>query len=217
MSQSQILEGLKDSIYSYDGEAAVNWAQKSLEQKIDPVESLNALTEAITVIGNSYSRGDLFLPELVGAADAVKRAMPCLEEEIKRRGIEVKGLGTIVIGTVYGDIHDIGKTMVGTMLTAGGFMVHDLGINITAAEFIAAVRKEKPDILAMSSLLTTTAPEQKKVIQALKEQGLRDELKIIIGGGAITEGFAKDIGADGYAPTAPGALELARNLLECKP
>ena len=130
--------------------------------------------------------------------------MPIINKEIMRRGMEMKGLGTVVIGTAYGDVHDIGKTMVGTLLTADGFSVHDLGINITAEEFVKAVKEYKANILAMSALLSMSAPEQLKVIESLKKDGLRDGVKVMIGGGAITGEFAEEIGADGYEATAPG-------------
>jgi len=122
-------------------------------------------------------------------------------------------LGTVIAGTVFGDIHSIGKTMVCTLLTAEGFEVHDLGVNIKAEEFLEATKKYNADILAMSALMTMTASEQKKVIEYLKKEGLRDKIKIMVGGGAITEEFAKDVGADGYDPTAPGAVKLARRLI----
>ena len=143
----------------------------------------------------------------------MKSAMPIIEREIERTGKERRTLGVIVIGTVYGDVHDIGKTMVSTLLTADGFDVHDLGVNITADQFVEEIKRHKADVLALSALLTTTAPEQRKVIELLRQEGLRDKIKIMVGGGAITEAFAENIGADGYDPTAPGAARLARCLL----
>ena len=122
-------------------------------------------------------------------------------------------LGTIVIGTVYGDIHSIGKTLVATLSAAAGFKVVDLGINITAEEFMAAIREHNPNILAMSTLLTTTAPEQAKIIKSLKEEGLREKVKVVVGGGGITHDFAEKIGADGYEPTAPMAVELFKKIV----
>ena len=210
----EVIENLKKAILEYDGEAAANCATQVVQQKVDPNEALNAMTEAIREIGDGFGAGDLFLPDLVGAADAMSAATPIIDEEIARVGAKKESLGSAVIGTVYGDIHTIGKTMVATLLTAEGFTVEDLGINVTAEQFVEGVRKYQPDILAMSALMTMTAPEQKKVIETLKNQGLRDRVKIMVGGGAITQEFADSIGADGYEPTAPGAAKLARKLLK---
>lgn len=209
----EIIENLKKAILEYDSEAAANWAKKAVQEKVDPNEALRAMTEAIREIGNGFGAGELFLPDLVGAADAMSAATPVIDEELQRVGAKRESLGSAVIGTVYGDIHTIGKTMVATLLTAEGFAVEDLGINVTAEQFVEGVRKYEPDILAMSALMTMTAPEQKKVIETLKNQGLRDKVKIMVGGGAITQEFADSIGADGYDPTAPGAAKLARKLI----
>ena len=209
----EIIENLKKAILEYDSEAAANWAKKAVQEKMDPNEALRAMTEAIREIGNGFGAGELFLPDLVGAADAMSAATPVIDEELQRVGAKRESLGSAVIGTVYGDIHTIGKTMVATLLTAEGFAVEDLGINVTAEQFVEGVRKYEPDILAMSALMTMTAPEQKKVIETLKNQGLRDKVKIMVGGGAITQEFADSIGADGYDPTAPGAAKLARKLV----
>jgi len=209
----EVIENLKKAILEYDAEAAANWAAEAVQQKVDPNEALKAMTEAIREIGDGFGAGDLFLPDLVGAADAMSAATPIIDQEIARVGSKKESLGSAVIGTVYGDIHTIGKTMVATLLTAEGFTVEDLGINVTAEQFVEGVRKCQPDILAMSALMTMTAPEQKKVIETLKNQGLRDRVKIMVGGGAITQEFADSIGADGYEPTAPGAAKLARRLV----
>ena len=210
---NEIIEGLKKAIKEYDNEKAENLAKRAVEEKLDPLRVLDAMTVAIREVGDAFGRGDLWLPDLVGAADAMQAAMPIIEEEIKRTGAKRESLGTVVAGTVFGDIHSIGKTMVCTLLTAEGFKVHDLGVNIKAEEFLQAIRNYSADILAMSALMTMTAPEQKKVIEQLKKEGLRDKIKIMVGGGAITEEFARDIGADGYDPTAPGAVKLARRLI----
>ncbi len=210
---NEIFEELKKAVLEYDNEKAASLAKQVAEKKIDPVKALNAMTEAIRQVGDGFSKGELWLPDLVGAADAMQAAMPIIQEEIKRKGIKVETTGTVVAGTVFGDIHNIGKTMVCTLLAAEGFTVHDLGINVTAEKFVEAVKKYRANILAMSALMTMTAPEQRKVIALLKEGNLRDKVKIMVGGGAITEEFAKDIGADGYDPTAPGGAKLARKLM----
>jgi corrinoid protein of di/trimethylamine methyltransferase len=210
---SDILGNLKKAIFDYDPDASAEWARKAVEARMDPADALAAMTDAIRVIGDGFSAGDLFLPDLVGGADAMTAAMPIIEEEIQRSGAKRETVGVVVIGTVYGDIHTIGKTMVATLLQAEGFTVHDIGINVTADAFVAGVRKYKPDILAMSALMTMTSPEQRKVIATLQTEGLRDSVKIMVGGGAITQEFADSIGADGYEPTAPGAAKLARALV----
>lgn len=207
------LENLKRAVVEYDTEAAASWARKIVEEKVDPIKALDALTETIRQVGDRFSRGELWLPDLVGAADAMQAAMPILEEELKKTGAKRETLGTVVAGTVFGDIHSIGKSMVCTLLTAGGFEVHDLGVNIKAEEFLEAIEKYQANILAMSALLTMTAPEQRKVIDALKQKGIREKVRVMVGGGAITADFAQSIGADGYDPTAPGAVELARRLV----
>jgi methanogenic corrinoid protein MtbC1 len=213
MSGDSIRE-LTAALRVYDKEGCEIWAKKVLEEGVNPLEALDALTEVVQEVGDGYTRGSLFLPELVGAGVAMESATAILDREIIRRGIKKKSAGTVVIGTVYGDIHSIGKNMVSTLLTAGGFTVYDLGINVKAEEFVQAVKNRGPDILAMSALLTTTAHEQRIVVETLGKEGLRDRVKLIVGGGAITDNFARKIGADGYAPTAPLAVDLAKSILK---
>jgi len=213
MLNDDILKNLKKAILEYDSEKAANLAKEALEKKIDPVKALNVMTEAVRQVGDGFGRGELWLPDLVGAADAMQSAMPIIQKEIEIKGTKIETLGVVVVGTVFGDIHNIGKTMVCTLLAAEGFTVYDLGVNVTAEKFIEAVKKYKADILAMSALMTMTAPEQRKIIAILKKENLRDKVKVMVGGGSITEEFAKNIGADGYDPTAPGGAKLARRLL----
>jgi corrinoid protein of di/trimethylamine methyltransferase len=207
------LDQLKKAIAIYDSELAKSAAKKAVEQKLDPLEALDAMTVAIRLVGDAYSAGELWLPDLVGASDAMSAASPILEEEIKRRGAKRKTLGTVVMGAVFGDIHSIGKTMVATLLTAEGFSVHDLGVNQKPEEFIEAIEKYNPDIVGMSALMTITLGEQRHVIDVLKEKGIRDRIKIMVGGGPVDSSFAEAIGADGYSPTAPGAVKEARSLM----
>lgn len=210
---TDILGNLKKAILEYDPDGAANWARKAVEEQLDPLEVFDALTTGLRQVGDAFGRGELFLPELIAAAQAMEAATPVITEELKKRDLKREPLGTVIIGTVLGDIHTIGKAMVSRLLTAEGFAVHDLGVNISAEAFIKAVRDYKPNILAMSALLTTTAPEQAKVINALQDAGIRDKVKVMVGGGAITEEFAQSIGADGYDPTAPGAVGLAKRLI----
>jgi len=208
-----ILHHLKNAMKEYNREEVITWTQKSVEGGIDPIKAIDVLTQVIQEVGDGFSRGDLFLPELIAAGSTMEAAMPILTGELKKRGLQRKSLGTVIIGTVFGDIHNIGKDMVSTLLTASGFSVQDLGIDVKAEKFISAVKERQPSILAMSALLTTTAKEQKVVIEALKKENLREKIKVMVGGGAIDQPFANSIGADGYAPTAPEAVVLARNLL----
>jgi methanogenic corrinoid protein MtbC1 len=208
-----VYEALKKSVIEYDAKGAASWARKVVNEGLDPLVALNVISEAMAVVGEGYACEELWLPDLVGAADASKAALPILEEEIRRTGQQTKNLGTVVVGTVHGDIHTIGKSMVGVLLMAAGFKVIDLGEDVSAERFVQATKENQADILALSALLTTTAPEQGKVIEALKEAGLRDRVKIMVGGGAITPEFADRIGADGYRSTAPAAVELAKLLL----
>ncbi|NIQ40146.1 MAG: hypothetical protein GTN81_16410 [Proteobacteria bacterium] len=211
--ETEIIANLKKAVLEYDPEGAARWARKAVEENVDPLRALDWLIEAIRQVGDSFAREECWLPELVGAADALERAMPIIEEKIREMGTKRQTVGTVVIGSVYQDIHNIGKSMVSSLLTADGFEIHDLGISVKTEKFVEAVKEYDADILAMSALLTTTAPEGKKVIDLLKEAGIREKVKVMIGGGAITEEFARDIGADGYDPTAPGAVRLARSLL----
>jgi len=212
--KDRILGDLKKAMFEYNELAAVSLTEESIKEGIDPIETINTLTQSITEIGNKFEKGELWLPDLMLAAKTMQSAIVPLEEEIKKRGLKRESIGKIVIGTVFGDIHSIGKNMVLTLLVANGFEVIDLGVNIEAKTFIKAVKENNPDILAMSALLTTTAPEQERVILALKEEGIRDKIKVIVGGGPITKEFAEGIGADGYEPTAPLAVKLARSLLK---
>jgi corrinoid protein of di/trimethylamine methyltransferase len=209
----EALESLKKAVMEYDSQGAANWAEKAIGENIEPLVILDALTVSIREVGDLFGKGELWLPDLVGAASAMQAAMPIIEKKLKDTGVKRQSLGVVVIGTVFGDIHNIGKDMVCTLLTAGGFEVHDLGVNVPAEKFITAINEHGANILAMSALLTTTAPEQRKVIDQLNSSGVRKNIKIIVGGGAITSSFADDIGADGYEPTAPGAVALARRLV----
>jgi len=211
------LARLKQAILGYDGDEAESLARAVVAAGIDPLRGIDAMTEAIREVGDGFERGDLWLPDLIGAAAAMKQGTPVLEAAIREAGLARKSLGRVVIGTVFGDIHDIGKSMVSTLLTANGFSVEDVGVNVTADELVAAVDRHRPDLLALSALMTMTSLEQSKVIAGLERRGLRRDVKVIVGGGAITQSFADEIGADGYDASAPGAVKLARRLLGIEP
>jgi len=210
---SEMLKQVKNAILAYDAEMAANLGRKAIEEKVDLVSVTNAATEALKEVGDSYNCGDAWLPDLIGASNAMTGLMSVIEDELKREGKQREPVGTVVIGTVYGDIHSIGKDMVAALAVAEGFRVIDLGVDVKVDSFMEAIRKNKPEILAMSALLTTTAPEQGRVIKMLKDEGLREKVKVVVGGGPITADFARSMGADGYEPTAPMGVKLFKKLL----
>ena len=212
----EILDKLKNMVLDFDIDIAEETAKEAIDSGADPVEAANALTEGIQIVGDKFGSGELFLPDLVCASEVLKKAFPVINAEIEKRGEKAASLGKVVLGTVFGDIHNIGKDMVSTLLYAAGFEVIDLGINVKSEDFLKAVREESPDILAMSALLTTTAAEQRNVIEGLSKEGLRDKVKIIVGGSPINQEFADLIGADGYGATAPEGVKMVKKFLGIK-
>ena len=210
------IQRLKDLVTNFDIDNAEAVAKEAVENGIDSVAAAAALTDAIRQVGDAFARGDLFLPDLVCASEVLKKAFPIINEAIEKKGLSQASLGKVVIGTVFGDIHSIGKGMVATLLFAAGFKVIDLGINVKGEDFLKAVKEENADVLAMSALLTTTAMEQKNVIKGLKDAGIRDRVKVIVGGSPINQDFADSIGADGYGATAPEGVKVIKRLLGIK-
>jgi 5-methyltetrahydrofolate--homocysteine methyltransferase len=162
-------------------------------------------------VGRRFKNNEFYVPEVLIAARAMHAAMDVLKPLLAAS--DVQPVGTVVIGTVKGDLHDIGKNLVAMMLEGGGFNVIDLGVDVSPEKFLQAVREHKPNIVGLSALLTTTMPAMKTTIEALKEAGVRDQVKVIIGGAPVTQRFADEIGADGYAPDAASAVDVARQLL----
>jgi corrinoid protein of di/trimethylamine methyltransferase len=210
---TDFLQQLNDIVLNFDIDNAEKTAKDAIESGADPLQAANALTEAIRDVGERFGKGDLFLPDLVCASEVLKKAFPVINEAIEKQGGSESSVGKVVIGTVFGDIHSIGKGMVATLLYAAGFKVIDLGINVKGEDFLKVVKDENADILAMSALLTTTAMEQKKVIEGLKEAGIRDRVKVIVGGSPINQEFADSIGADGYGSTAPEGVKICRRFM----
>lgn len=195
-----------------DVERVKNTVKDLIEKGHEPVAVLNkGLIAAMLIIGDRFKEGEIYLPEVLVAANTMEAGVGILKAYFS--GNIEQSLGKVVIGTVEGDVHDIGKNIVRIMLKSSGFDVIDLGIDVTAEVFLQAVKENEPDILAMSALLTTTMVNIEPVIEALKVDGVKGNLKIIVGGAPVTEAFAKNIGADGYAPDAGSAVILAKELL----
>ena len=203
---------LADAIKKGDHKAAEAIAKEAIENKADPEELVaKYMIPAMDEVGQKFENNEVFVPELLVAARAMKSAMAILEPMLKEIG--AKSAGKVVVGTVQGDLHDIGKNLVASMLTGGGFEVIDLGVNITPDQFASAVKENGAQVVAMSALLTTTMLAMKSTIEALTSAGLRDQVKILVGGAPITQDFADEIGADGYSESANGAVRLARQVL----
>ena len=211
---TELYEKLAQSVIDGEPEDAEQLAKQALEEGLDPLTCINkGLTKGIQRVGELFSNGEYFLPELIIGAEAMKKALAVLEPAmVGDQSREV--VGTVVLGTVEGDMHEIGKTLVGTMLTANGFRVIDLGVDLSADKFISAVKENKADIIGASALLTTTMLQQRKLIDALEAEGLGDKVKVMVGGAPVTQSYASEIGADGYAEDAISAVDLAFRLVD---
>ncbi|MCJ7654055.1 MAG: corrinoid protein [Dehalococcoidia bacterium] len=211
---NQLFEAMAKSVINGEIDEAKEMAQLAIKQGIEPLDAINnGFVTGMNYVGEQFGIGEMFLPELVMAAEAMKSAVAVLEPELQRQGTVRKFLGNVVIGTVKGDIHDIGKTLVATMLSASGFQVYDLGCDVSAETFLEKSRQVNADIVGLSSLLTTTMVYQKDIIKAFEKAGLRSRVKIIVGGAPISEDWTKEIGADGFSKDAFGAVALAKELI----
>jgi corrinoid protein of di/trimethylamine methyltransferase len=210
----QLLHKMAQSIIDGETEEAEDLARQAIAQGLEPLTAINqGFVLGLNEVGEQFSSGQMFLPDLVLAAEAMKAAVALLEPEMARRGTVREAPGRVVMGTVEGDIHDIGKTLVATMLSASGFVVHDLGVNVPVAQFAQKARELGADIVGVSSLLTTTMSKQRQVVEALDDLGLRPQVKVMVGGAPVTRSWAKEIGADGYSEDAIGAVAMARQLV----
>jgi len=214
MDENDIFQGLKQAVLDGEPEKADELAQQAVDSGMDPVKAIKeGLIPGIREVGEAFGKGELFLPELVIGAEAMQRATQKLQEEITRRGETMKYQGKLVIGTVAGDIHDIGKSLVSTMFRASGFEVFDLGTDVTNDQFVEAVKEKKPNLLGLSALLTATAMGQHGIINTLAESGAKEKVKVMVGGGAVTREMADQFGADGYAIDAASAVSEGLKLL----
>ncbi|HEY5112575.1 MAG TPA: corrinoid protein [Coriobacteriia bacterium] len=205
---------MKQSVVDGEDDLAAELAQKGLDAGLAPGDILDkGFVKGIEEVGDLFGRGEFFLPELVQGAEAMKAAVAVLQPALDAAGSERTTLGVAVAGTVAGDIHEIGKTIVCSMLSAAGFTVTDVGCDVPVVTFVEKVKEMKPDLLLLSALLTTTMPNQQKTIEALKAAGLRDGVKVMIGGAPTTRAWADEIGADGYAEDAIEAVTMANTIL----
>ncbi|MBM4466880.1 MAG: cobalamin-binding protein [Chloroflexi bacterium] len=213
MSREELFDRLAQAVIEGEPEDAEELAREALAQGLDPLACINeGLTPGIDRVGELFASGEYFLPDLIIGGEAMKAALAILEPALTGDQ-ERQVLGRVVLGTVEGDLHEIGKTLVGTMLTANGFSVTDIGIDRPAADFVAAVKEANATLVGASALLTTTMLQQQKIIEALQEAGLRDQVKVMVGGAPVTQSWADKIGADGYAEDAVSAVALARRLV----
>jgi len=214
MASQEVLARLSQAVIAGEVEEAAALARQALAAGLDPLTCIeDGLTPGIVRVGDLFAAGDYYLPDLVIGAEAMKAALAVLEPALTQSARERKTWGRVVLGTVQGDLHEIGKTLVATLLTANGFEVIDLGVDQPAAAFVAAVRRSGARLVGASALLTTTMPRQAEIIRALEEAGLRTSVKVMVGGAPVTESWAAQIGADGYAPDAISAVALARRLI----
>ena len=218
MSDEATYKELAESVLSFDADLVVQASKKALEAGMGPTDIIAiGLGKGLETVGAKFEEGEFFLMHLMAAADAVKKAMSeVLEPELIRTKSQTKPVGRIVMGTVAGDIHDIGKNIVAAMAIAGGFEVHDLGKDVPAVEFLNRAKETEADIVGASALLSTTLPIQHDIVQAFDAEGLHGKVKILVGGAPVTEEWVREIGADSYAENAAEAVKVAKRLLEIK-
>ena len=208
-----IIQSIRENVINGQKAEVELWVHKALDANLPADEILNSgLIAAMKEVGARFEVGDFFVPEMLIAARAMQAGLAILKPLLLSGGIQ--STGTVVIGTVKGDLHDIGKNLVAMMLEGAGFEVVDLGTDVSPEKFITAIKENHARLVGMSALLTTTMGNMKVIITALKEAGLRDQVKVLVGGAPVTDKFAQDIGADGYAPDASRAVTLAKDLMQ---
>jgi corrinoid protein of di/trimethylamine methyltransferase len=218
LSEQELLSRMTEIIAGGDRDAAQRVVQQGLDAGLDPNRMLDdGLIPGIREAGDKWECGEYFLPELMMSARAMQAAMAILQPIIRSRGMRRKALGRVVIGTIQGDIHDIGKTLVGGMLSAAGFEIRDLGADVALERFIEQAEDFDANLICCSALLTTTMLNQKKLIELLTQRCLRERYKVMVGGAPVTQRWAEEIGADGYGDNAVAAVAVARRLLEAHP
>lgn len=213
--REETFAAMRQSIVDGAPETAAGLARAALDNGTDPLEAINlGFVPGMHYVGEQYGQRKMYLPDMLASAEAMKAAMTLLEPELKRQGGHLPSLGTVLLGTTRGDIHEIGKTLVGTLLTAHGFRVHDLGVDVPCERFVAKTLEFGANIVGISALLTTTMTGQRSVIEALEREGIRQRVKVIVGGSPVTRRWAEEIGADGYGKDAVTAVALVKELIQ---
>jgi len=217
MDKNTIFMNLETAVVDGDEGKAKENASEALKAKIDPLDVVeNGLSKGLAVVGDRFERGEAYLPELMMAGDTFNAAMEILKPEMEAQKKEITKAGTVLVGTVKGDVHDIGKNILATVLETHGFTVVDLGVDVPILNFVEQAEKAGVDVIALSSLMTSTMPEQRNVIETLKQRNVREKYAVIVGGGPVTADWANEIGADGYGQTAMDAVALVRKVISEK-
>jgi len=208
-------EEIVNAVLSFDGDKVTEATKKALKQGQDPVKIVDELTKALRIVGKKFEDGEFFLMHLVAAAEPVQRVIKeILEPEMMKKKEARKSLGKVVLGTVAGDIHDIGKNIVGAMLFAAGFEVYDVGKDIPSDQFVSKAKEVNANLIGASALLSTSLPMQREIVEGTVNAGLRDKVKLMFGGAPVTEEWVKEIGGDGYAENAIEAVNVAKKILK---
>ncbi|MBQ7515073.1 MAG: cobalamin-dependent protein [Schwartzia sp.] len=210
---ADVLGKLKQSILEFDEDAALAAAKEALAEGVDPVKAIGALAEGLNELGEAFEKMEVFLPEIMLASDAFKAALEVLEPELKKSRTEGTKAIPVVIGTIQGDVHQVGKDMVATFLTTAGFDVHDLGVDVAPSRFLEEAKKVGAKVIAVAALMSTTRPVQKDLIDFLEAKGVRQDYIVLVGGGVVTKEWADEIKADGYGQDAIATVEIAKKLL----
>ncbi|MEM2004014.1 MAG: corrinoid protein [Nitrososphaerota archaeon] len=212
MQKEELIEKIKEAIINIQNDLALEYTKEAINAGVNPQEIIsNSIVKGLEIVGEKFEKGEYFLSELIAAGEISKQIISILNPILKASGVPAKKLGKVVIGTVRGDIHDIGKNIVAMLLETAGFEVIDLGADVAPEKFVDAVIRNEANIVALSALLTVTMPEMRIVIEELKKANVRDRVKIIVGGAPLTKEYAEEIGADGYGENAFEGVKICKS------
>ncbi len=215
MDHQEILDRLKEAIIAGDTASVVEAAEDSLRAGIAPLTAVeDGLSKGMGIVGDRFETGEAFLPELLMAGDSFKASMTVLKPALEKEKTQIKSRGKMVLASVKGDVHDLGKDIVKTMMEINGFEILDLGVDIASLTIIEEARKSGAELIGLSAIMTTTMQYQREVVEMLRDMGLRDRFKVLVGGGPVNQAWAEEIGADGFGSTATAAVEVSARLLE---